>query len=187
MQQQQKQRVAVAQTLPAAVRKRPAASRAATVAEGWQDMAAGGSDEPEPEPEPLLRQPETRRLDKHPARAMERKRDRPAAAAAAAAPAAPAAPAAAPAAALANAAAFQKAKEKAEEEAFFDYVIKEEMQPCWPFILSQDISMAMGATKTPFTVRAPSVRSYSTQADVTLSLSHLSGTPLRCAPVPHVC
>ena len=47
----------------------------------------------------------------------------------------------------------RQAQKAAEQEAFFDFVIKEEMQPCWPFILGQDLGTALGKTKPFFTVR----------------------------------
>jgi|EP01043_Picozoa_sp_COSAG02_P085568 hypothetical protein len=47
-----------------------------------------------------------------------------------------------------------QAQKAADEESFFDYIIKEEMQPCWPFILGQDLGTALGSAKTAATVRA---------------------------------
>ena len=48
----------------------------------------------------------------------------------------------------------RQAQKAAEQEAFFDYIIKEEMQPCWPFILGQDLGTALGSAKPFFTVRS---------------------------------
>lgn len=47
----------------------------------------------------------------------------------------------------------KQAQMAAEQQAFFEYVIKEEMQPCWPFILGQDVGTALGWAKPAFTVR----------------------------------
>jgi len=146
-QQQQQQR-------GSQVRQRQPTTRAAVVADGWQDMAAEMI-EPEPEPaaEPSIQCAEDGRVGKQkpgqpPPVGQIRKRI----------------PASGKSRHEAQEEALLQAQKAADEESFFEYVIKEEMQPCWPFILGQDLGTALGSAKPAATVRATGHRFGSTIA-----------------------